>query len=157
MITNNNWILTTDGGCLYNGKPNAIGSWAFYLTGPKKIARSGAVKQVNGLPVTNNKTEFLAVIAGLSLVPEGDEVLVVSDSMILINWIERFNKGTWYKNTSMDKSLLEELRSLVSARNVTTEWVKGHNNHPGNEWCDKECARLLNQCAEKTQEPAIYA
>lgn len=153
-MANGKWILTTDGGCLDNGLDIAIGSWAFYLTGPQQFARSGVVKRINGRPPTNNKTEFLAAIAGLSLVPEGDFVLVVSDSTVLLNWINRLTIGKWLKKSTMDPYLLNELKAFVETRDVETQWVKGHNDHPENEWCDRECSRLLqpfDEYAKKTK------
>jgi len=138
------WLLITDGGCLNNGYEDAVGAWAFYLSGPKNFARSSLLTQVHGLHVTNNKAEFVAAISGLSLVPEGDSVELLTDSMILVNWINRFNKGSWNNRSSMDKNLLLELRDLVVARTVKPTWVKGHSGHPGNEWCDRQCSELLS-------------
>lgn len=139
----NEWLLITDGGCLNNGYVDAVGAWAFHLSGPQIFTRSALVTSVNGLHVTNNKVEFLAAIAGISLVPEGDKVHLITDSMVLLNWIDRFHKGSWIKKTTMDQSLLLELQSLVLARIVSVEWVKGHSGHPANEWCDRQCAQLL--------------
>lgn len=141
------WSLITDGGCLRNGLSTAVGAWAYVLRGSSITRSSGFVKSVYGLPVTNNKTEFIAAIEGLKLVPQGNSVQVHTDSSVLIGWIDRIaqSKGKpKLGKTTMDHNLIQDLCDQMHHKTVSHFWVKGHSGHEDNEWCDRQCSDLIS-------------
>ena len=87
---------------------------------------------------------------------------IVSDSKYVTDafnqdWIGSWIKNGWKKsdkkpvlNTDLWKRLLE----AKAPHNVTFTWVKGHNDHPENERCDKMAveaalsSELLDDVAE---------
>ncbi len=145
------YFLATDGGCLGNGTPTAIGSWAFWLKcsephpllGCLEIKRSGRKVTFGGVPPTNNRMEYLAAICGLSVTPEGSTVELVTDSMNLCNCIGSINGGYVNKKSTMDPILVAELTDLLKRRTVTATWIKGHAGHLENSWCDLACQKHL--------------
>lgn len=90
---------------------------------------------------TNNRMELLAVIVGLeALKKPGSQVTVVSDSKYVVDainkgwlrsWIQKGFKGK--KNIDLWKRLIPQLQK----HKVQFQWVKGHNDHPQNERCDR--------------------
>ena len=116
--------IYTDGAC--KGNPG-LGGWA-------AIVRDGDIYQeLSGSDqnTTNNRMEILAAIKGLAACPQNAEILIHSDSLYLVNTM---TKG-WKRNANTD--LWSELDVLVSDRNVTWQWVKGHDGNPGNERADQ--------------------
>ena len=90
---------------------------------------------------TNNRMELLAVIVGLeTLKKRGNTVSIYSDSKYVVDpinkkWLDQWQKKSWskVKNVDLWKRLLIALRD----QKVTFFWIKGHNEHPENERCDK--------------------
>ncbi|MBQ8665710.1 MAG: ribonuclease HI, partial [Lachnospiraceae bacterium] len=111
---------------------------------------------------TNNRMELMGVIAGLESLNRPCDVEIVSDSKYVTDafnqdWIGSWIKNGWKKsdkkpvlNTDLWKRLLE----AKAPHNVTFTWVKGHNDHPENERCDKMAveaalsSELLDDVAE---------
>lgn len=103
---------------------------------------------------TNNRMELLAVIVGLeALKKPGSQVKVVSDSKYVVDainkgwlksWIQKGFKGK--KNIDLWKRMIP----LLQKHQVTFHWVKGHNDHPQNERCD----RLAVAASEQPGLPA---
>ena len=123
--------LYTDGSCIGNPGRGGTGSLAV-LDG----------KIVNGCAytynlTTNNRMEIMAVIHGLDLIPHGSTVKVLSDSQYVVNTMTL----GWKRNKNKD--LWDILDQKVAARNVTFEWVKGHNGDKYNEQVD----RMANDAA----------
>ena len=81
--------LWTDGGCTNNGKPDAIGSWAF-------VCEDGFEDYGRVENTTNNRTELLAVIKALQYAASKgySDVMVMSDSQLTI----RCAQGLWKRN-----------------------------------------------------------
>lgn len=102
---------------------------------------------------TNNRMELLAVIVALEQIKqEGANVLVTSDSKYVVdsvekgwvfNWVRKNFKGK--KNADLWKRYLK----IHPKHHIKFEWVKGHNNHPENERCD----RLAVTASQKTNLP----
>lgn len=90
---------------------------------------------------TNNRMELLAVIVGLEALKKApSQVNVISDSKYVVDAI---NKGwllSWVKKGFKGKKnidLWKRLLPLLKKHQVRFHWVKGHNNHPQNERCDR--------------------
>lgn len=131
----NKFQIFTDGACKGNPGP---GGWAAIVRGEgeqnEDLELAGNESQS-----TNNRMEILAAIKGLEAVPDGSKVLLVSDSLYLINtmtkgWKRRANKDLW-----------GDLDQLVSNRKVTWHWIKGHAGHPENERADRLAASMADQ------------
>lgn len=92
---------------------------------------------------TNNRMEMMAVIKGLQAVSEGSAVLIYLDSEYvrkgITEWISGWKRKGWRTSTGQpvkNSDLWRELDALVTTRQVTWQWVKGHAGNPGNERAD---------------------
>lgn len=102
---------------------------------------------------TNNRMELLAVIEGLkALKKEGMTVEVVSDSKYVVDAINKGWLRSWVQKGFKGKKnvdLWKQMIPLLQKHQVSFHWVKGHNDHPQNERCDRlaveasEGSRLL--------------
>ncbi|MEY4969520.1 MAG: ribonuclease [Bacteroidota bacterium] len=125
--------LFTDGAAKGNPGPGGYGS----------ILRSGAhEKELSGgfYRTTNNRMELMAVIVGLEALKSGCEVRVVSDSKYVVDafnlrWIDGWKRRGWAKVKNPD--LWKRLLKAMEPHKVRYEWVRGHNDHPENERCDR--------------------
>lgn len=91
---------------------------------------------------TNNRMEQMAVITGLEALTQPCEVVVCTDSKYVAepfnkNWMDTWIKTGWKKGTIKNTDLWDRMLSAMDPHIVTFTWVKGHNNHPQNERCDK--------------------
>lgn len=116
--------IYTDGSC--SGNPGPGGWGAIVMDGLMQTPLSGGDPST-----TNNRMEMLAVIEGLSSLPAGSQVTVHSDSQYVINSMTK----NWKRNANQD--LWARLDQAVAERNVSWEWVRGHNGHPMNEAADR--------------------
>ncbi len=125
--------LFTDGAAKGNPGPGGYGT----------ILRSGAhEKELSGgfYHTTNNRMELMAVIVGLEALKSSCEVRVVSDSKYVVDafnarWIEGWKRRGWAKVKNPD--LWKRLLKAMEPHRVQFEWIKGHNDHPENERCDR--------------------
>lgn len=132
--------LYTDGSCLGNPGP---GGWAYIVLSPTGTRVEG-FGHSEGLHVTNNQMEMTAVIEGLSIISEGEDITVYSDSQYVINcfnkkWYVKWRKNNWRTasgNAVLNPELWEELLDLAEARNVIWVWVRGHAGNKLNEEVD---------------------
>jgi ribonuclease HI len=115
--------LYARGTCKGNPGP---GAWAAVLErGEETQQNSGAVEST-----TNNRMELMAVIGGLSLVPDSTSVYVVTTSdyvfMGATRWIHGWRKRNWTKKDGKpvsNQDLWQELeRKMVS---LDVHWVSG--------------------------------
>lgn len=124
--------IYTDGAC--SGNPGPGGWAAIVVEGDERYELQGSSPDT-----TNNRMELTAAIEGLSRTPAGTEVTVHSDSQYLINTM---TKG-WKRNANHD--LWRKLDGLVSEREVTWDWVRGHDGHPENERADKLAVEMIGR------------
>ena len=125
--------LFTDGAAKGNPGPGGYGT----------ILRSGShEKEVSGgfYHATNNRMELMAVIVGLEALKSSCEVRVVSDSKYVVDafnlrWIDGWKRRGWAKVKNPD--LWKRLLKAMEPHKVRYEWVRGHNDHPENERCDR--------------------
>jgi ribonuclease HI len=128
----------TDGAS--KGNPGPSG-WGVVLLdgGEVKFAGGGYI----GDSITNQVAEITAAIEGLSRVPEGARVELVSDSQYtlkgLTEWRAGWERKGWRTASGepvKNLDLWKRLYALADKRKVTTRWVKGHNGDPLNERAD---------------------
>jgi ribonuclease HI len=131
--------LYTDGACSGNPGP---GGWAYILRHPstkKEREASG------GDPATtNNRMELTAVIRGFEALTRPSEVDLYSDSQYVLKglkeWMAAWKKRGWKtadKKPVKNQDLWARLDELVADHHIRFHWVRGHNEHPENERCDK--------------------
>ncbi|MFM9957942.1 MAG: ribonuclease HI [Phycisphaerales bacterium] len=131
--------LYTDGACSGNPGP---GGWAFILKHP---ASGKVVDASGGEPdTTNNRMELLAVINGLGAIKKPSRVELYSDSQYVLKgldeWMDDWKKRGWKtaaKKPVKNQDLWERLDDLRATHRLSFHWVKGHNEHPENEACDR--------------------
>lgn len=141
--------LYTDGACSGNPGP---GGWAFILRGgtlAKEQVESGAEART-----TNNRMELLAVIRGLEAAPAGSAVTVTTDSEYTVKglreWMDGWKARGWRKADKkpvMNVDLWQRLDELRQTRKLNPQWIRGHNEHPENERCDRLAVAAIDALA----------
>jgi ribonuclease HI len=138
--------LFTDGACSGNPGP---GGWAYLL----RDMRSGDEREASGGEprTTNNRMELLSVIRGLEALDGTCSVELYSDSQYVVKglaeWMDGWKKRGWRRPGGAVKNLelWKTLDRLREEHQISCHWVRGHNDHPENERCD----RLAVAAAEK--------
>ena len=123
-MQNNAIVIHTDGAC--KGNPGPGGWGAVIEQNGDQLQLSGGEPQT-----TNNRMEMTAVIKGLEAVDPAASVLISSDSTYVVNTM---TKG-WKRKANHD--LWNQLDALVRNRDVSWQWVRGHNGDRGNELADR--------------------
>jgi ribonuclease HI len=146
-----NYVVYTDGACKGNPGPSAWGA-VLLVAGEVKFAGGGFIGHQ-----TNQVAEITAAIEGLSRVPEGARVELVSDSQYtlkgLTEWRTGWERKGWRTASGEPVKNLEvwkRLFALADKRKVTVRWVKGHNGDVMNERADD----LANK-AVASREPLV--
>lgn len=131
--------LFTDGACSGNPGP---GGWAFILRHPesrKELECSGGERQT-----TNNRMELQAAIQGLRALKSQAIVELYSDSQYVLKglreWLDAWKARGWRtadKKPVKNQDLWEILDGLRATHDIRFHWIRGHNEHPENERCDK--------------------
>lgn len=130
--------LYTDGACLGNPGPGGYGVILEYGKHSREL--SAGFRNT-----TNNRMEMMAVIAGLSALKEPCEVTVVSDSRYVVDaiekgWARKWQANRWMRNKeekALNVDLWRRLLKLLEKHRVTFTWIRGHNDQPQNERCDR--------------------
>jgi ribonuclease HI len=143
-------IIFTDGGCIQNPGPGGYGAVLKFNNCRKEI--SGGYRRT-----TNNRMELMACIEGLRVLKKPCEVVIYSDSMYVVNgiekgWVQKWRSNGWMRtNTEPAENvdLWEELLELCTRHKVNFEWVRGHAGNLENERCDQ----LAKQNALKSGLP----
>jgi len=123
--------IFTDGSCSPNPGP---GGWAAYILGLDKLISGGQRS------ATNNEMELTAVLNALAEVPDGSDVVVNTDSKIVIGWL---CKGWKARTNPRIGQLRTAINTLVSAKKlgVTFSKVQAHSGVQYNEKVDREARR----------------
>ena len=155
-------VVFTDGSSLGNGKSNAragVGvffgendpryvtsdySRATYLLFPRNVSEPLA-----GMPQTNQRAELTALLRALEIVPQTQNIKIVTDSNYSINscnvWYKRWAENGWRNSRDevvMNQDIIKAVRALIEERDkkgvrTNFEWIKGHSNDPSNEAADR--------------------
>lgn len=98
---------------------------------------------------TNNRMELLAIIVALrQLRQKGHEVHIYSDSRYVVDAITRGWVFNWQKKNFKGKKntdLWRQFLPLYQLYRPRMHWVKGHNDHPQNERCDRLAVQARQQ------------
>lgn len=130
--------IFTDGAC--SGNPGPGGWGAILRCDGKEKEISGGEKET-----TNNRMELTAVIMALKALKYPCIVTVTTDSKYVCDainqkWVFGWRDNGWRKKDkkpALNPDLWQELLDLLEIHKVDFLWVKGHNDHPENERCDK--------------------
>lgn len=127
----------SDGSGTSATRPAGYG-WVIVINGDKYKEGYGNLTQG-----TNNDAELEGAIQGLanvlkirnenSLTIEAHEVTLVSDSQIVLGWVD----GSYRFKQTAKMHKYQQLQYLVRKLNVKTRWVEGHTGDEHNERCDK--------------------
>ncbi|MGB0477063.1 MAG: ribonuclease HI [Flavobacteriaceae bacterium] len=128
--------LYTDGAARGNPGPGGYGLILEWEGTPyKKTYSQGYIH------TTNNRMELKAVIKGLQLLKQSPlDVVVYTDSKYVSEAVEKKWVFGWEKKNFKNKKnadLWKEFLEQYRKHRVRMEWIKGHNQHPQNESCDK--------------------
>jgi ribonuclease HI len=138
------WVVYSDGGCRpSNPGPAAWGAVILEPDGETVQRHKGFIGHG-----TNQIAELTAAIEGLSRIPAGASVKLISDSQYVLKGLTEWRKG-WvargFKNSKgepvANQPLWKKLYLVADARKVTTEWVKGHAGNKYNEEADQLVAQ----------------
>lgn len=127
----------TDGAAHPNPGPGGWG--AVYVVKNHIIDRAHGAEAMT----TNNRMELTALIAGYRMVPPGEPMVVMTDSQLCVDTINRW-AGSWERNGWKRKSgpiknldLVKELYALARARpEIELRWIRSHNGYLWNEYAD---------------------
>lgn len=135
---NNKIIIFTDGSSRGNPGP---GGWGAIVALP-----DGKIKELGGgeKHTTNNRMELMGAISSLSMIKDGSEVILNTDSSYVINgitkWVYGWQKNGWknsMKEDVINRDLWEKLIEASKDKKVKWNYVGGHVGIPGNERCDE--------------------
>jgi ribonuclease HI len=138
------FTIFTDGSCQPNPGP---GGWAAYVVETKQTFRGGRRN------TTNNEMEMMAVLDSLGSIPDGSEVLIVTDSKLTIGWLCLNYKAD---ANPVIGSLRKSIFMLKEAKHLTVNFKKvmGHTGDTWNEYVDKVCVQERKRQA-KLPEPVV--
>jgi ribonuclease HI len=138
-------VIHTDGACKGNPGP---GGWGAL------VDRDGRVEELSGgeRATTNNRMEMTAVIRALASIAPGADVDLYTDSQYVKNgietWIHGWKRNGWKtadRKPVKNADLWRELDEVVARHRVRWHWVRGHNEHPGNERADALANRGVSE------------
>ena len=148
--------IYTDGACIDNPGPGGFAG-IIMLGGTRHVIEGGSPE------TTNNRMEMQAVIESLlalDRMPQsrGAGISVYSDSRYLVDalnqrWYEKWQRNGWRtakKQRVKNQDLWREILHLIQGRNVTFNWIRGHDNHFMNELCDRLSNRQARKAAGET-------
>ncbi|KAK1967514.1 RnaseH-domain-containing protein [Colletotrichum eremochloae] len=135
----------TDGSSLGNGTPGSVAGVGVYFgpNDPRNVS-----ERLEGKPQTNQRAELTAILRALQLSPLTQSLLILTDSSYSVKcvkeWYEIWKKNEWKTSAGdvKNKDLILAVREEVAKRDAAgaktdIEWVKGHNNDPGNVAADR--------------------
>ncbi|MEE2774521.1 MAG: ribonuclease HI [Pseudomonadota bacterium] len=133
--------IHTDGACSGNPGP---GGWGAILT----ATENGTIiseKEIFGGDenTTNNRMELTAAIKALQALKKKTTLTLITDSKYLRDgmtiWLASWVKNNWKSSQNKEiknKDLWQDIHNLSQKHQISWNWVKGHDNHPGNERAD---------------------
>ena len=135
--------IYTDGSARSNPGPGGYGALLVYVD---PAGHTHTLELSQGYRrTTNNRMELMGVIAALEALNRPCTVDVYSDSRYVVNafaqhWIPGWIKRGWktsQKEPVKNVDLWKRLLAAAEPHEISWHWVKGHNDHPGNERCDQ--------------------
>jgi ribonuclease HI len=151
--------LFADGACRGNPGPGAWGAFGQERDGQIFFKETSV-----NLKTTNNRMELEGAICALirgrekleqdfgSKVGASKKIFLYSDSKYVLDgiksWMPSWKKNSWLKadkTPPMNIDLWKELDVITEwFLSLKLVWVKGHNGHPQNEYCDEMANKALD-------------
>jgi ribonuclease HI len=140
-------VAYTDGAC--KGNPG-IGGWGVILVSIDDSKEFFGAEATT----TNNRMELMAAIRVIeeSCKVQASNVLIYTDSQYvqkgITEWIKNWKKNGWKNSTGKPVKNIElwkQLDELCGLCNISRQWVRGHNDNPGNERADLLANKGINQ------------
>ena len=146
QIKTGKWTVYADGACAPSN-PGPSG-WGMVLIAPDGKTETDHFGFIGH--GTNQIAELTAAIEGLSLIPPGEHVELVSDSQYVLKGLSEW-RAAWerkgFRNSKgepvANQALWKKLFALADQRKVDTRWVRGHNGDPYNERADALANKAL--------------
>lgn len=128
----------TDGSSAPNPGPGGWGA-VYVIDGEVVGEASGSDPDT-----TNNRMELMALIAAASLVPEGTEATIYSDSNLAVQtineWADRWARMGWKrkKGPVENLDLVKKAYAIYRARKeLEVVWIRAHVGYTWNEYADE--------------------
>jgi ribonuclease HI len=160
--------LFCDGGCVKANPSPYAGTWAwcYVVDGEMVYNQSGIIypKAFNSKTLTNNQSELVALLAGLSFLPLDWIGVVKSDSQVSLGRVFqgwKFKRGIpahiilRYQEIKKKFLYWDQIKWVLLSGHPTKKELEtgiGKNGLPvskWNVWCDHECGRLSKEFTEK--------
>ncbi len=144
-------LIYTDGSALGNPGPGGYGIIMKTADGQLEKEFSKGYKLT-----TNNRMELMAIIDALKKIKNKDwPVEIYTDSKYVVDainqkWLNKWRAQRFAKTKNPD--LWQEFLKTAEGLNIKVYWVKGHNNHPENERCDKLAVKAAKDKPVHTDE-----
>jgi ribonuclease HI len=141
-MTEKKIIIYTDGAASGNPGPGGYGVVMKYGTHRKEL--SGGFSRT-----TNNRMELLAVIVALEQLKfKGSSATIYSDSRYVCEavnqkWLFDWERKGFKKKKNPD--LWKRFLALYRNHKIRLVWIKGHDNIPENERCDRLAVEASRQ------------
>ncbi len=100
---------------------------------------------------TNNRMELLAIVRALEMLRQvGHEIHVYSDSKYVVDavlkgWLWNWQKKGFANRKNAD--LWRRFIPLYQKHQPKLHWIRGHNDHPQNEYCDQLAVKARKKSA----------
>ncbi|MBK4775821.1 ribonuclease HI [Candidatus Pantoea edessiphila] len=128
--------IFTDGSCIKNPGPGGC-AYILKYNSYEKIYSAGYYL------TTNNRMELMATIISLEILKQPFNILLTTDSQYvrygITTWIHKWKKHNWKtsnKTTVKNIDLWQRLYLVINGHIINWQWIKGHTNHPENNYCD---------------------
>lgn len=146
------YVAYTDG----SFKPSSNrGGWASIIFDNEN---NEIIKLHNGMIGTsNNRMEIMAVLETLKWFKQPSDLIIISDSMYVVNTINQGWIKKWFIEKDFSKSNLDlwfKILELLDYHSVTMKWTKGHSNNKLNNQVD-ELAQFAATCLNLPKDEYI--
>lgn len=139
----------TDGACKGNPGPGGWGALLRYNTYEKTIYGGE-------LATTNNRMELTAAIKALEALKGTCQVHLFTDSQYLrqgmTTWLAQWKRRGWVaaggRTPIKNIDLWQSLDQQAKRHSISWHWVKGHNNHPENDFADMLANKAIVELLE---------
>jgi len=139
----NVWNIYTDGACLEGNTSRArAGAGIFCMEDETK----NRALRIPGTSQTNQRGELMAIVKALTIVPKGDKLTVISDSMYALQGVvenlRKWEDQGWMRVQNAD--IFQKIAYELDTRGGETyfQWIKGHSGDPGNYGADAKATRV---------------
>ena len=168
-MAESNVFVWADESCLGNGRdgenPGGAGGLIEY-----RHPTNGKVSRfdywISEPATTNNRMALRSAIEALKILSRKGKRLNVqftSDSQYLVKgmneWVRGWEARGWKRKEGeiMNLSLWKELTEAAKAHRVEWQWVRGHNEHPQNEYADSLATKAAREQSDSGGPvPSLY-